>query len=63
MNTGKIMEELERKSTGLGLDIILFNATTDKKNSTSKLSEIGSLLVPKPPTQQFLATKLGSTVI
>jgi hypothetical protein len=45
----------------MGLEI-LFNATTDKKNATSKLSEISSLL-PKPPTQQFLATKLGSTVI
>jgi len=56
------MEEFDRKSTGMGLDI-LFNATADKKNATSKLSDIGSLLVPKPPTQQFLATKLGSTVI
>ena len=62
MNTGKIMEELERKSTGMGLDII-FNATADKKNATNKLSEIGSLIVPKPPTQQFLATKLGTSVI
>ena len=43
------MEEFERKSTGMGIDII-FNSTADKKNATSKLSEIGSLLVPKPPT-------------
>lgn len=62
MNTGKIMEEFERKSTGMGLDL-LFNATADKKNATSKLSEIGGSAAPKPPTQQFLATKLGSTVV
>jgi hypothetical protein len=30
------MEEFDRKSTGMGLDI-LFNATADKKNATSKL--------------------------
>ena len=49
MNTGKIMEEFERKSTGMGLDL-LFNATADKKNATSKLSEISGLAAPKPPT-------------
>lgn len=56
MNSGKIMEEFERKSTGIGLDLLFNatadkkNATADKKNATSKLSEIGGSAAPKPPT-------------
>ena len=60
------MEEFERKTTGMpgsALEL-MFNATQDnKKNATGKLSEISQAPPPKPPTQQFLATKLGSTVI
>jgi hypothetical protein len=38
INTGKVWEEFERKSTGMGLEIN-FNSTMDKKNATVKLSE------------------------
>ena len=54
MNTGKILEEFERNITGMGIEIN-FNATMDKKNASSKMSEVVSTpLMPKPPTQQFL---------
>jgi len=41
INTGRVFEEFERKSTGMGLEIN-FNSTIDKKNATIKLSEVSS---------------------